>query len=73
MLRFACSYFSTGQFVGTPQKEDYFLCAKTPDAARAWVSTLHATQLVLKPHKEAVNPLSRNGFATIVAATPGSF
>ncbi|RVW82256.1 hypothetical protein CK203_041729 [Vitis vinifera] len=57
-----------------PQKKDYFLCAETPGAARAWVSTLHATQLVLKAHKEAVNSLSGNGsaklgtVATVVAA-----
>ncbi|XVE72335.1 hypothetical protein DITRI_Ditri11bG0031500 [Diplodiscus trichospermus] len=61
-------------FIGTPQKQDYFLCAQTPGAARAWVSTLHATQLVLKAHKEAVNSLSGNGsaklgtVATVVAA-----
>ncbi|KAM3235651.1 switch-associated protein 70 isoform X1 [Capsicum annuum] len=61
-------------YVGTPQKKDYFLCAETPGAARAWVSTLHATQLVLKAHKEAVNSLSGNGsaklgtVATVVAA-----
>ncbi|KAM3344478.1 switch-associated protein 70 isoform X1 [Capsicum galapagoense] len=61
-------------YVGTPPKKDYFLCAETPGAARAWVSTLHATQLVLKAHKEAVNSLSGNGsaklgtVATVVAA-----
>ncbi|KAL0354287.1 UNVERIFIED_CONTAM: hypothetical protein Sangu_1010000 [Sesamum angustifolium] len=61
-------------YIGTPQKKDYFLCAETPAAARAWVSTLHATQLVLKAHKEAVNTLSGNGstklgtVATVVAA-----
>ncbi|KAL2455451.1 Pleckstrin-like proteiny (PH) domain-containing protein [Abeliophyllum distichum] len=61
-------------YIGTPQKKDYFLCAETPGAARAWVSTLHATQLVLKAHKEAVNTLSGNGstklgtVATVVAA-----
>ncbi|CAK9324396.1 unnamed protein product [Citrullus colocynthis] len=61
-------------YIGTPQKQDYFLCAETPGAARAWVSTLHATQLVLKAHKEAVNSLSGNGsaklgtVATVVAA-----
>ncbi|KAF7833477.1 switch-associated protein 70 [Senna tora] len=61
-------------YIGTPQKKDYFLCAETPGAARAWVSTLHATQLVLKAHKEAVNSLSGNGstklgtVATVVAA-----
>jgi hypothetical protein len=26
--------------IGTPQKKDYFLCAETPGAAKAWVSTL---------------------------------
>ncbi|KAA3471310.1 differentially expressed in FDCP 6-like protein isoform X2 [Gossypium australe] len=63
-----------GCYIGTPQKNDYFLCAETPGAARAWVSTLHATQLVLKAHKEAVNSLSGNGsaklgtVATVVAA-----
>ncbi|KAK8674220.1 hypothetical protein V6N13_112515 [Hibiscus sabdariffa] len=61
-------------YIGTPPKKDYFLCAETPGAARAWVSTLHATQLVLKAHKEAVNSLSGNGsaklgtVATVVAA-----
>ncbi|KAL8478058.1 hypothetical protein ACS0TY_030090 [Phlomoides rotata] len=61
-------------YIGTPQKKDYFLCAETPAAARAWVSTLQATQLVLKAHKEAVNTLSGNGstklgtVATVVAA-----
>ncbi|XP_057792876.1 uncharacterized protein LOC131009510 [Salvia miltiorrhiza] len=61
-------------YIGTPQKKDYFLCAETPAATRAWVSTLHATQLVLKAHKEAVNTLSGNGssklgtVATVVAA-----
>ncbi|XVE78528.1 hypothetical protein DITRI_Ditri13aG0152300 [Diplodiscus trichospermus] len=61
-------------YIGTPLKKDYFLCAETPGAARAWVSTLHATQLVLKAHKEAVNSLSGNGsaklgtVATVVAA-----
>uniref|UniRef100_A0A165YW31 PH domain-containing protein n=1 Tax=Daucus carota subsp. sativus TaxID=79200 RepID=A0A165YW31_DAUCS len=60
--------------IGTPQKKDYFLSAETPGAARAWVSTLQATQLVLKAHKEAVNSLSGNGstklgmVATVVAA-----
>uniref|UniRef100_A0A7N0T2Z0 PH domain-containing protein n=1 Tax=Kalanchoe fedtschenkoi TaxID=63787 RepID=A0A7N0T2Z0_KALFE len=61
-------------YIGTPQKKDYFLCAETPAAARAWVSTLHATQLVLKAHKEAVNSLGGTGsttagtVATVVAA-----
>jgi hypothetical protein len=26
--------------IGTPQRKDYFLCAETPGAARAWVATL---------------------------------
>lgn len=61
-------------YIGTPQKTDYFLCAETPGAARAWVSTLQASQLVLRAHKEAVNSLSGNGsaklgtVATVVAA-----
>ncbi|KAL3754871.1 hypothetical protein ACJRO7_002034 [Eucalyptus globulus] len=61
-------------YIGTPTKKDYFLCAETPGAARAWVSTLHASQLVLRAHKEAVNSLSGNGsaklgtVATVVAA-----
>uniref|UniRef100_A0A2P2M442 Switch-associated protein 70-like isoform X2 n=4 Tax=Rhizophora mucronata TaxID=61149 RepID=A0A2P2M442_RHIMU len=61
-------------YIGTPQKKDYFLCVETPRAARAWVATLHATQLVLKAHKEAVDSLSGNGsaklgtVATVVAA-----
>ncbi|KAL5196649.1 hypothetical protein ABZP36_000161 [Zizania latifolia] len=60
--------------IGTPHKKEYFLCAETPSAARAWVSTLHATQLVLQAHKEAVNLLGGNGstklgkVATVVAA-----
>ncbi|KAF0905580.1 hypothetical protein E2562_007374 [Oryza meyeriana var. granulata] len=60
-------------YIGTPQKKEYFLCAETPSAARAWVSTLHATQLVLQAHKEAVNLLGGNGptklgkVATVVA------
>ncbi|KAM1955096.1 hypothetical protein ACFX16_024693 [Malus domestica] len=52
-------------YIGTPQKKDYFLCAETPGAARAWVATLQATQLVLKAHKEAVNSLSGNGSAKL--------
>ncbi|KAK4797327.1 hypothetical protein SAY86_029653 [Trapa natans] len=61
-------------YIGTPTKKDYFLCAETPGAARAWVSTLHASQLVLKAHREAVNSLSGNSpaklgtVATVVAA-----
>ncbi|XP_066389392.1 uncharacterized protein [Miscanthus floridulus] len=60
-------------YIGTPQKKEYFLCAETPSAARAWVSTLHATQLVLQAHKEAVDSLGENGpaklgtVATVVA------
>ncbi|XP_006657432.1 switch-associated protein 70-like [Oryza brachyantha] len=60
-------------YIGTPQKKEYFLCAETPSAARAWVSTLHASQLVLQAHKEAVNSLGGNGptklgkVATVVA------
>ncbi|KAM0848867.1 hypothetical protein ACQ4PT_054078 [Festuca glaucescens] len=52
-------------YIGTPQKREYFLCAETPSAARAWVSTLHATQLVLQAHKQAVNSLGGNGSAKL--------
>ncbi|XP_043689550.1 differentially expressed in FDCP 6 homolog [Telopea speciosissima] len=52
-------------YIGTPQRKDYFLCAETPGAARAWVSTLRATQLVLFAHKEAVNSISGNGSAKL--------
>lgn len=61
-------------YIGTPQKKENFLCAETPGAARAWVTTLHASQLVLKAHKEAVSSLSGSGsaklgtVATVVAA-----
>ncbi|XP_078437750.1 pleckstrin homology (PH) domain-containing protein [Wolffia australiana] len=61
-------------YIGTPQKKEYFLCAETPAAANAWVSTLRAAQLVLKAHKEAVNSLGGNSssklgtVATAVAA-----
>ncbi|KAG6536736.1 switch-associated protein 70-like isoform X1 [Zingiber officinale] len=61
-------------YIGTPQKKEYFFCAETPGAAKAWVSTLHATQLVLRAHREAVNNLSGSGsaqlgtVATVVAA-----
>ncbi|CAL9778519.1 unnamed protein product [Musa acuminata subsp. burmannicoides] len=60
-------------YIGTPQKKEYFLCAETPGAAKAWVATLHATQLVLHAHKEAVTNLSGSGsvklgtIATVVA------
>ncbi|KAF7001176.1 hypothetical protein CFC21_016895 [Triticum aestivum] len=52
-------------YIGTPQKKEYFLCAETPSAARAWVSTLHATQLVLQAHKQAVDSLGGNGSAKL--------
>ncbi|KAK9052607.1 hypothetical protein SSX86_029237 [Deinandra increscens subsp. villosa] len=57
-------------YIATPQKKEYFLCAETPGAARAWVATLHATQLVLRAHKEAVNSLAGNSnanFGTVSA------
>lgn len=38
---------------------------ETPGAPRAWVTTLHATQLVLKVHKEAVDSLSGSGSSTL--------
>ncbi|PKU77842.1 differentially expressed in FDCP 6 homolog [Dendrobium catenatum] len=52
-------------YIGTPQKKEYFLCAETPGAARAWVSTLNASQLVLKAHKEAVSSLGGSGSAKL--------
>ncbi|PWA84955.1 pleckstrin (PH) domain superfamily protein (mitochondrion) [Artemisia annua] len=52
-------------YIATPQKKEYFLCAETPGAARAWVATLHATQLVLRAHKEAVNSLAGNSNAKL--------
>ncbi|XP_076883620.1 uncharacterized protein LOC143532467 [Bidens hawaiensis] len=52
-------------YIATPQKKEYFLCAETPAAARAWVATLHATQLVLRAHKEAVNSLAGNSNANL--------
>ncbi|XP_042420107.1 uncharacterized protein LOC122008444 isoform X2 [Zingiber officinale] len=61
-------------YVGTPKKKEYFFCAESPGAAKGWVSTLHATQLVLRAHREAVNNLSGSGssqlrtVATVVAA-----
>lgn len=58
-------------YIGTPQRQEYFLCADTPDAAKAWVSTLRSVALVLKAHKEAVNSLCGNGQAktgTVAAA-----
>ncbi|KAJ7215294.1 hypothetical protein O6H91_Y472600 [Diphasiastrum complanatum] len=52
-------------YIGTPNKEEYFLCADTPVAARAWVAALRAAALVLKAHKEAVSSLSGNGSAKL--------
>jgi hypothetical protein len=52
-------------YIGTPLRKDYFLCAETPGAARAWVQTLQASQLVIKAHKEAVNSLSGTGSAKL--------
>ncbi|KAI7724681.1 hypothetical protein M8C21_004558, partial [Ambrosia artemisiifolia] len=52
-------------YIATPPKKEYFLCAETPGAARAWVATLHATQLVLRAHKEAVNSLAGNSNANL--------
>ncbi|KAH7435197.1 hypothetical protein KP509_06G054300 [Ceratopteris richardii] len=46
-------------------KKEYFLCAETSGAARGWVSTLHAAQLVLKAHKEAVSSLGGTGSAKL--------
>ncbi|KAM0937329.1 putative pleckstrin domain, PH-like domain superfamily [Dioscorea sansibarensis] len=47
-------------YIGTPQKKYNFLCAETPGAARAWVSTLRASQLVLQVQKETINSLGGN-------------
>ncbi|KAI3694054.1 hypothetical protein L1987_77013 [Smallanthus sonchifolius] len=58
-------YNNCNIYIATPQKKEYFLCAETPGAARAWVATLHATQLVLRAHKEAVNSLSGNSNAKL--------
>lgn len=61
-------------YIETMAKKEYFLCAETPGAAQAWVSTLQAAQLVLKAHKEAVNSLGGSGssklgtVAAVVAA-----
>ncbi|KAI3713987.1 hypothetical protein L1987_72576 [Smallanthus sonchifolius] len=52
-------------YIATPQKKECFLCAETPGAARAWVATLHATQLVLRAHKEAINSLAGNSNANL--------
>ncbi|XP_078163721.1 uncharacterized protein LOC144558742 isoform X2 [Carex rostrata] len=52
-------------YIGTPAKKEYFLCAETPGAARAWVSTLKAAQLVLRAHKEAVNNIGGTGSAKL--------
>ncbi|KAJ4800017.1 PH domain containing protein [Rhynchospora pubera] len=52
-------------YIGTPAKKEYFLCAETPGAARAWVDTLKATQLVLRAHKEAVNNIGGAGSAKL--------
>ncbi|KAJ0578137.1 hypothetical protein HanIR_Chr05g0243981 [Helianthus annuus] len=51
--------------IATPQKKEYFLCAKTPGAARAWVAKLHAASLVLRAHKEVVNSLARTSNAKL--------
>ncbi|VAH46134.1 unnamed protein product [Triticum turgidum subsp. durum] len=40
-------------YIGTPQKKEYFLCAETPSAARAWA------------HKQAVDSLGGNGSAKL--------
>ncbi|GJP32392.1 hypothetical protein CLOM_g16986 [Closterium sp. NIES-68] len=44
-------------YVGTAGKKEYFLCAETPEAARAWVSTIRAAAQVLKAHRAAVSLL----------------
>ncbi|KAJ6730715.1 hypothetical protein OIU85_021503 [Salix viminalis] len=61
--------FDANSTITASPKNDYFLCAETPGAARAWVATLQvgisATQLVLKAHKEAVDSLSGSGSAKL--------
>ncbi|CAM6023262.1 unnamed protein product [Sphagnum balticum] len=52
-------------YIGTSQKKEFFFCAETPVAARAWVATLRAAALVLKAHKEAVESLSGHGHAKL--------
>eukprot|EP00250_Pteridium_aquilinum_P012688 c20875_g2_i1 orf=119-1528(+) len=52
-------------YIQTSNKTEYFLCAETPGAAQAWVTTLRAAQLVLKAHKEAVTCLGGNGSSAI--------
>ncbi|CAG7880383.1 unnamed protein product [Brassica rapa] len=65
LIFFFIIFLCTVLDISTPQKKDYFLCAETHGAARAWVTTLHATQLVLKAHKEAVDSLSGSGSSTL--------
>ncbi|KAM7265179.1 hypothetical protein ACFE04_002862 [Oxalis oulophora] len=64
-LHLPISLIFTSIDIGTPQRKDYFLCAETPGAARAWVQTLQASQLVIRAHKEAVNSLSGAGSAKL--------
>lgn len=44
-------------YIGGSARKEYFLCAETPGAARAWVATLRAAALVLKAHREAVQSI----------------
>lgn len=52
-------------YIQNMAKKEYCLCAETRGAARAWVSTLQAAQLVLKAHKEAVSSLGGTGTAKL--------
>eukprot|EP00250_Pteridium_aquilinum_P012687 c20875_g1_i1 orf=81-1433(+) len=52
-------------YIQNMAKKEFFLCAETRGAARAWVSTLQAAQLVLKAHKEAVSSLGGTGSAKL--------
>ncbi|KAH8959820.1 hypothetical protein BDL97_06G097500 [Sphagnum fallax] len=52
-------------YIGTPQKKEFYLCANTPVAARAWVATLRAAALVLKAQEEAFSSLSGIGHAKL--------
>eukprot|EP00850_Spirogloea_muscicola_P023745 SM000385S14623 [mRNA] locus=s385:19125:23382:- [translate_table: standard] len=47
--------------IGSARKKEYFLCAGSPEAAKAWVATIRAAALVLKAHGEALDSLSSSG------------
>ncbi|MCO5548419.1 hypothetical protein L7F22_001875 [Adiantum nelumboides] len=64
-LQGSIKYDGCGIYIQTFTKKEYFLCAETPKAAHAWVSTLRAAVLVLKAHKEAVSSLGGNGSSSL--------